>query len=106
MNIAELKQLLHQKIDVNNKIEKLGGFSQEQQVLFLIDTGFVTPKLLIEKLGIQKTNLSLICKNLLQKKLILKSKFSEDKKQIMYSINTKGKNRLTTKLKEMQELTH
>jgi DNA-binding MarR family transcriptional regulator len=102
-NVAKMDadELIMQKIAIFHDIEASGGFSQEYQISYLISMGVSSPKLLMEQLGIQKTNLSLLCKKLLDNKLISKMRSEDNKKQIAYCITLKGKNVLNTKIKSM-----
>ena len=98
------KELINSKIEVNKQVEMLGGFGQDMQILFLVDDGFVTPKLLMQKMGILKTNLSLICAKLIGAGYLSKMASDDNKKLVAYCLTTKGKHLLTKKLKEMDEI--
>ena len=98
-----IRQLIEQKIDTSRKVELLGGFNQDMQILFLVDDGFVTPKLLMQKMGILKTNLSLICAKLIQNGYLSKMSSDDNKKLVAYCLTTKGKHLLSKKLKEMED---
>lgn len=100
----EIVDMIMQKIDLNREVERLGGFPQDMQILHLVTQGIATPKLLMEKMGIQKTNLSLLCRRLLDDKLISKMRSEENKKSIAYCISAKGKAKLASKLNEMRTL--
>ena len=97
------RELIENKIEVNRTIEELGGFSQDFQILYLVDRGYINPKMLMDKMGILKTNLSLICRKLLDNNYIAKMQSESNKKLIAYCLTQKGKQQLTKKLKEMEE---
>ena len=74
------------------------------RTLFLIgEYGEVSPSLLIDKLFIAKSNLALICKQLLTEGLIETSQDLEDKRIIYYNLTSKGKDFLDDKLKAIQK---
>ena len=98
-----MRELITSKIDINRQVELAGGFGQDMQVLFLVDDGFVTPKLLMQKMGILKTNLSLICAKLIQNGYLSKMASEDNKKLVAYCLTTKGKHLLTKKLKDMEQ---
>ena len=93
------KELIANKIEVNKNVELLGGFNQDMQVLFLVEDGFVTPKLLMQKMGILKTNLSLICAKLIKNGYLSKMASEDNKKLVAYCLTTKGKHILAKKNK-------
>ncbi len=96
-----IDDLILNKIEINSKIEKLGGFSQDCQILYLVNKGCTCPKLLMNQMGILKTNLSMICRKLINKGLIEKLNVGENKKQIKYNVTQVGKNFLKEKLNKM-----
>ena len=98
----EIKELIKEKILINRKVEELGGFSQEMQILFLVNDGYCTPKSIIEQLGILKTNLSIICKKLINSGYLIKQYSIENKKLVSYSLSVKGKHKLENIIKEME----
>ena len=70
-------------------------FDIKLKVLHLINTSEkATPNLLIEKLGMARSNLAIMCNNLSKEGLIKKHKEPLNKKEIFYSITEKGKNYL------------
>lgn len=97
------KELISSKIEINRKVELLGGFNQDMQVLFLVEDGFVTPKLLMQQMGILKTNLSLICAKLIGAGYLSKMSSSDNKKLVAYCLTTKGKHVLNKKIQEMDD---
>lgn len=84
-------------------VEELGGFAQDLQVMLLVGEGYVTPKLIMQKMGILKTNLSLICGKLISDGYISKMSSADNKKLVAYCLTTKGKHQITKKLKEMED---
>lgn len=61
------------------------------KTLFLIShTKNCTPSLLIERLGIVKSNLALVCKSLLTDGLIVQEKSQEDRRSVYYNITDAG----------------
>ena len=97
------KELIANKIEINRRVELLGGFNQDMQVLFLIEDGFVTPKLIMQKMGILKTNLSLICSKLIANGYLSKMESNDNKKLVAYCLTTKGKHVLNKKINEMDD---
>lgn len=95
--------LIKQKIEINRLIESLGGFSQDMQVLFLVGEGYVTPKTIMQQTGILKTNLSIICKKLIDAGLLSKMTSEDNKKLVAYCLTIKGKHKVTNTIKEMNE---
>ena len=93
----EIRELIKNKIELNKQIEILGGFSQDLQVLFLVAEGFVTPKLIMQQMGILKTNLSIICRKLIERGLLSKMTSEDNKKLVAYCLSVKGKHLLSKK---------
>lgn len=76
--------------------------SQKAKILYIIDKNkLVSPKVLISKLGIVKSNLANICKQMELDKLIRKTKKEDDKKSVYYEITTKGKCYLLSELSKI-----
>lgn len=62
------------------------------RLLFLIDKlVYATPAVLMSKLSLVKSNLALICKQLINEELIEAKKKSGDKRSIVYFITPNGK---------------
>lgn len=76
--------------------------TQQAKILYIIDKHKkVSPKVLISKLGIVKSNLANICKQLELDKLIHKTKNDDDKRSVYYEITTKGKCYLLSELSKI-----
>jgi DNA-binding MarR family transcriptional regulator len=61
------------------------------KVLFFISNNKnATPMMLIENLGLAKSNLALLCKSLIEEELIISNKNETDKRNIYYVITEKG----------------
>lgn len=81
---------------------KRSVLTAKQKVLFLLsEQKEVSPSYLIEKLGIAKSNLALLCSGMVNEGLISVAKNQEDKRNITYSITNKGEKELTTFLDDM-----
>lgn len=71
-------------------------FDIKLKVLHLIDRNEnATPNLLIDKLGMARSNLAIMCNKLVKNSLIEKHKESLNKKEIFYTITQEGKDLLT-----------
>lgn len=76
--------------------------TQQAKILYIIDKHkIVSPKILISKLGIVKSNLANLCKQLENDKMIRKTKKDEDKRSVFYEITTKGKCYLLSELSKI-----
>lgn len=76
--------------------------TQQAKILYVIDRHkVVSPKVLISKLGIVKSNLANLCKQLENDKMIRKIKKEEDKRSVFYEITTKGKCYLLSELSKI-----
>jgi len=74
------------------------------KVLFLLsEQKEVSPGYLIEKLGIAKSNLALLCSAMVNEGLITSSKNQEDKRNITYFITEKGNIELDVFLDDMEK---
>ena len=63
----------------------------KMKVLFLVhEYGVITPKLLISKIGIAKSNLAAICKILQKEEMIVAEKSIKNARQIKYSLTSRG----------------
>lgn len=70
-------------------------FDIKLKVLHLIDKNeHATPNLLIDKLGMARSNLAIMCNKLVKNGLIEKHKESLNKKEIFYTITQEGKDLL------------
>lgn len=83
---------------------KRSVLTARQKVLFLLsEQKQVSPSYLIEKLGIAKSNLALLCSGMVNEGLISVAKNQEDKRNITYSITAKGENELSVFLSDMDK---
>lgn len=91
--ITELRILLQNitdgfSVDSANKNAKL---TMERRVLFVLNNEKrVKPITLITKLGIAKSNLALLCKNMIDSGYMTCEKEENDKRNIYYEITAKG----------------
>ena len=68
-----------------------GLTDNEMKVLFFVDQySCVSPQILISKLGLAKSNLALLTKNLIKNQLIVSEQSIIDKRAINYLITPKG----------------
>ena len=70
------------------------------KILIFLFKGIDSPYVLTKNLGIAKTNLNLICTQMIKEDLISKNKVDFDKRSIYYSITDKGKNYLFEELNQ------
>lgn len=83
---------------------KRSVLTAKQKVLFLLsEQKEVAPSYLIEKLGIAKSNLALLCSGMVNEGLISVAKNQEDKRNITYSITSKGEREHATFLDDMDK---
>lgn len=83
---------------------KSNVLTAKHKVLFLLsEQKEVSPGYLIEKLGIAKSNLALLCSGMVNEGLIIASKNQEDKRNITYSITVKGNDELNVFLDAMDK---
>ncbi len=74
---------------------KTSLLTMDKKVLFMLSSlNNCSPQILIENLGIAKSNLALLCKTMEKDGLILKSNEQSDKRKIFYNITSKGKEKL------------
>ncbi len=105
------KNMLKLEILSQNACEGFSGvkktlLTQKDKVLFLIgEYDKVSPTILINKLYIAKSNLALICKQLLLEKYIVATSDKNDRRIIYYTITDKGANSLEEKLAYIQNNT-
>ncbi len=97
LKIVELRIKLQSLCDGFNKTNanKKSVLTMDKKVLFVLSKNKnCTPSVLIETLGVAKSNLALLCKSLIKEGLITQSKGDLDKRSIFYNITEKGKNKL------------
>ncbi len=88
-------------IDANKNTE---GLTQKTKVLFLVDEyKKVSPSFLKTKLGIAKSNLAVICKQLILEKKMVSNQDLKDKRILYYNLTESGKNFLENQLLFIQK---
>ena len=87
--ISKLSNLVEDFDDVfSNK--KYNLTIKDKFLIFVMDEN-KKPAMLIKELGVAKTNLAIISKELLKEGLIFKTSDEKDRRSIVYSISEKGK---------------
>lgn len=87
------KDILSLLINLENllKSESQDKFDIKLKVLHLVQENENTsPNFLIEKLGMARSNLAIMCNKLVKENLIKKQSKSQNKKEIFYTITVKG----------------
>lgn len=80
-----------------------GIFSLKYQILYLVGReNIISPRELIYRLGIAKSNLALACNTLVREGLLEKSQDEGNKKEIFYNITKKGSADLLEKSKPIE----
>lgn len=88
-------------------LSKNDSSSTKLKVLYFIDEyQNISPQILIAKLGIVKSNLAIITKNLIKEELITSHKGPLDQRSVFYSITDKGKKMLGDYLLELDKILH
>ena len=105
-----IKDILSLAVRLENLCE---GFDQKNKsavltskikiLLELSKKDFVTPSFLMEKVGIAKSNVAIICNSLVKEKLILKSRDDFDTREISYKITENGREVLEKYLSKAQK---
>ena len=93
------KDILSLLINLENllKSESQEKFDIKLKVLHLVSNNDATsPNFLIEKLGMARSNLAIMCNKLIKDGLITKKSKSKNKKEIFYSITDAGNELLNT----------
>ena len=101
--ILEIKSLSQticniSKNDATNNVLKVLYFVDEYQT--------ISPQVLVSKLGIVKSNLALLTKNMIKDGLIYSQKSLTDGRAIMYGITPKGKRMLDEYLDNLNKILH
>ncbi len=82
---------------------KKSNLTLKIKTLFLLSTyGELSPNSLISALGLAKSNLTILCKNLLDEGLIEVKKSETDKRTISYILTNKGEKQLKTYLNQLK----
>ena len=95
--IVELRILLQNICDgfSTENFNKKTTLTMRTKILFVLNKNEkCAPSVLIETLGIAKSNLALICKSMCEDGVIVASKGDGDKRNIYYSITNKGEREL------------
>ena len=106
------KELVKDILEVSLKLQNfLEGFdvssksaiisSKFKTLFFIAQAEKCTPNTLIENLGLAKSNVAILCNQLLKEKLIEKIRDEFDNRGIFYSITQDGKNYLNEQLEKM-----
>ncbi len=85
--------------DIDSKTNLIS--SKLKVLLFIGDGKNVSPSDIIDKVGLAKSNLALLCKSLYNEGLISKNKDAFDSRVIFYSLTEKGQNYLDEQLDNM-----
>ena len=97
MNTTISKEILSLIINLENLLKntEVDKFDIKLKVLHLIsENEKTTPNFLIEKLGMARSNLAIMCNKLVKSGLIAKKKEPLNKKEIFYMITESGTNLL------------
>lgn len=86
-----------------DQTSKSALISAKFRVLFVINQEKkISPSLLKEKVSLAKSNLALLCKKLIEEKLIISSKDNFDTRVIFYSLTEEGERVLQDMLSKMK----
>lgn len=80
------------KLDIKLKVLHLIGRNEK-----------TSPALIIEKLGMARSNLAIMCNRLIKEKLIEKHKESNNRKEIYYTLTSSGENFLSEAYTKTEE---
>ena len=106
MNILTSEEILTLVINFENLIKNSNAdkLDIKLKVLHLIGREEKTsPSVIIEKLGMARSNLAIMCNKLVKDKLIEKHKDSTNKKEIFYSLTQAGEEFLNETYKKTEE---
>lgn len=82
---------------------KKSNLTLKMKVLFcLSDCGELSPNYIISTLGIAKSNLTILCRSMLEEGLIASRKSETDKRNITYIITNKGEKQLKGYLNQVK----
>ena len=82
---------------------KKTNLTLKMKMLFLLSTnGELSPNSLISALGLAKSNLTILCRSLLEEGLIEVKKSETDKRTISYILTNKGEKQLKTYLNQLK----
>ena len=87
------------KDDANKK----SNLTLKMKVLFVLsDCGELSPNYIISTLGIAKSNLTILCRSMLEEGIIASRKSETDKRNITYIITSKGEKQLKNYLNQVK----
>lgn len=95
--IVELRIMLQSICDgfSTENFNKKTSLTMRTKVLFVLSKNKqCPPSILIESLGIAKSNLALLCKSMCEEGVIVADKGNNDKRNIYYSLTAKGEREL------------
>lgn len=95
--IVELRIMLQNLCDgfSLDEANKKNMLSMDKKVLFMLSSNKdCAPSVLIETLGVAKSNLALLCKSMVNEGTISVSKSETDKRNVFYNITELGKTKL------------
>lgn len=101
VNVCTRLENLCEGFDVDSKSALIS--SKFKVLLALNEQNNVSPSMLIDKLGLAKSNLALLCKSMIAEGLIEKRKDEFDNRVIFYTLTTQGKQVLDGSLNTMAE---
>ena len=82
---------------------KKSNLTLKMKMLFLLSThGELSPNSLISSLGLAKSNLTILCRSLLEEGLIEVKKSETDKRTISYILTNKGEKQLKAYLNQLK----
>jgi DNA-binding MarR family transcriptional regulator len=82
---------------------KKSNLTLKMKVLFMLsDCGELSPNYIISTLGLAKSNLTILCRSMLEEGLIASRKSETDKRNITYIITSKGEKQLKNYLNQVK----
>lgn len=99
IKVSTKLQNLCEGFDIDSKSTLIS--SKIKILLFVQEQKRVSPSMLIDKVGLAKSNLALLCKNLVKEELIASQKDQFDSRVVFYSLTEKGNEYLNESLSAM-----
>lgn len=100
-SIVALKILTDRMCEGQNKTN--GLFLASHQMLFVLyKEGTLSPSVLKTRLGLAKSNLAILAKQLIKKGLISSNKNYANRKEVYYSLTKEGEDELMQKLDQIE----
>ena len=99
INVCTRLENLCEGFDVDSKSMLIS--SKLKILLAVKEQEKVSPSMLINKIGLAKSNIALLCKNMVQENLLEKQKDEFDSRVIFYTITNEGEKMLNTSLEQM-----